>query len=156
MNVFCSAFAPGIRKSSPREIRYPPQPIEIRNSPKNRTCSQWIAPNRTQSHLFAPQVKAAPSEGSDAQSKPLKKRQLPGKIFAMAAAHDDRYRAEAQRMRGRFWGEHAPRAAFTLIELLVVIAIIAILASLLLPALSRAKESARSIRCVGNLKQLTL
>jgi prepilin-type N-terminal cleavage/methylation domain-containing protein len=48
------------------------------------------------------------------------------------------------------------RRGFTLIELLVVIAIIAILAALLLPALARAKATAKTAQCVSNLHQMGL
>src|SRR5262249_13617334 len=51
---------------------------------------------------------------------------------------------------------HAGRAGFTLIELLVVIGIITVLVSLMLPAIARSREMARSTQCLSNLRQLNL
>lgn len=67
----------------------------------------------------------------------------------------DQFEERTERRRWlSLWPQRRDRSAFTLIELLVVIAIIAVLVGILLPALSSARNSARTLVCSSNMRQM--
>lgn len=95
-------------------------------------------------HQPAPRTIRPPSFGGTSAASPHPP-QPPGRLQCDRPAGPHPHRHRGSTLRG-----------FTLIELLVVIGIVGILASLLLPALAKARQSAGTARCTGNLRQFIL